>query len=539
MNKIISKISLAIIAFIFVISLVFVGFGSSPHNLSGFFNERRTARIVGIAIIVLIFWLPARSQAVSKWKFLFWVLAVLIAYPFAITKTIFGANELESILIFFRDNQAEDIAVIGGDSFARPILVSVFLLAFLILTSLYLVWRVNKFDTFLAWCAVVLLLVSPITLFLKNSFTDNQLQAEFQIEDEMGIEVIGRPDKKKNLIVVYLESVERTYADIDATKEAYQPILKMAEDSLEATNVNQTVGTTITIAGIIASQCGVPLLPQGLSNIFFKKETEGSLQEFLPSITCLGDILAEDGYDVSYINGASLNRFSKRGFFTTHGYNRVFGLDEAPAERVEGRTNAFGMNDALMFEFIYEEYDRLISKPDPFALNFLTVSTHGPDAFLDTDCPFDETAESQLPLAMECTFKLLEDFIDYTKTKGNGRETEVVIMSDHLAMSNTLKQYLRDGTRERRNLFIIENGGKEMIIERQSTAMDIYPTLLEQMGYQIADSKGNLGRSMFSKKENLIERYGPDDLRLLLKGNHELSNYIWRPLDADVQAQSN
>lgn len=533
MSKIVPKLSTSIVALIFVTTLIFVGFGSSPYIFPMYTNIKQIVLILGLIVAFIIVALPPRSNSVSKLKLLFWVIAVLIAFPFAVTKIIFGANELDAILIFFRDNQAQDITSIGGDSFLAPIITAFVMLLLLVLTSLFLVWRVKKFDSILVFFGILLLAVSPITLFVKNTLVTNQVQADFKFKEEMGIEILERPSEKKNLIILYLESVERTYKDIESTKSVYQPIQRFSESGLEATNMHQTIGTNITIAGIVASQCGVPLLSQGLRNIFFKMETEGSLDQVLPSITCLGDILSEDGYDMSYINGASLNRFSKRGFFTSHGYKQVFGLDEVPVEKTEGRTNVFGMNDALMFEYVYEEYDRLITKDDPFVLSILTVSTHGPDAYLDVNCPMKSPEPSRLPRAMECTFKLVEDFIKYTKSKGNGRDTEIVLMSDHLAMKNTLVDDLRENSALRRNLFAIENDGEQMVLDRNSTMMDIYPTLLEQLGYTIAEGKGNLGRSLFSEKRNLIERYGSVDLAKLLRGNHELSSYIWRPLDAD------
>jgi len=533
MSKLIDKISLGFIVVLFTILLVLLGFASEPYDLFGRPHLTLVTTVLGAILVMYVIASKARVTPVSKLKMLFWFLAISISSIFATVKVIFGDNELDAILVFFRDNQVEDIARIGSDSFSTPIMVMFALILLLSLLSLLLASRVQKFDTLLAVFALILFALSPVALFIKNIVITNSLQADFKIDEEMGINIMDRPQYKKNIIIVYLESLERTYQDIVATKEAYRPLQDFSQNGLEATNVFQTVGTNYTIAGIVASQCGVPLVSQGLLNIFFKKKTEVSLDEFMPSVTCLGDILADDGYTLSYINGASLDRFSKRGFLTTHGYDYQFGLDEAEPDAVDGRQNVFGMNDALMFEYVHKEYDRLIAQDDPFVLTVLTLSTHGPDAFLDVDCPVSPPMLSSLPRAMECTLKLLDQFVKYTKAHGNGRDTEIVIMSDHLAMKNTLSEELQVISERRRNLFTIENDGTPVVVDRASTMMDIYPTLLEQLGYTLSKGKGNLGRSLFSEEQNLAERFGKAGLEKLLNGNKPLSDYIWKDIDLD------
>ncbi len=530
MNRILPLISLSIVAVIFAWTLLNVGFTSSPYAIPKSLDSRYIAWAIIAALVLMIWFLPARTRPISKFLVVFWILSTLIAYPFAITNSIFGLNDMEAILIFFRDNQAEDIAKIGGISFLTPIIVSLVILGVLWLSSFYLISRKHRFDRIVFSFGLLFLAISPITQFVKNMLITNEIQVNFDFDTEIKLDITARPDVQKNLIVIYVESLERTYGDIDISSEAYRPIQKMADNAIEAVNIQQTVGTNFSIAGIVASQCGVPLVPQGLSYVIFQKRAEGSLQDFLPSMTCLGDVLNDDGYEVSYLNGASLDRFSKRSFLLGHGYDRVTGLDEIPEERKLGRTNAFGMNDALTFELAREEYDQLVTLDDPFALTILTVSTHGPLGFLDNNCPPVEGASSQIPTAISCTAELLADFIDYTKSKNNGRETEIIVLNDHLAMRNTMEQELKATADTRRNLFFVQNASAPSVIDRAATPFDIFPTILDSLGYELADDQANLGRSMFQSSKNLIERYGPDDLYQLLKGNYALSKFLWRPI---------
>jgi phosphoglycerol transferase len=528
MKFLISRIPLLIMVCLFSWGTFYFGILNTPHQLSGFFNEWQLALALVVILFLVVLILPRKNSPNSKLKVIFWLIVSLITFPLAVTKFIFGTNDLNGILIFFRDNQAQDIAVIGGDSFTLPIGISLFFFVLMILGVWYLLMRKRHFDTVLVIVAVLLFATSPVAVFVKDALFENELQANFDPEKEISINIIARPTEPRNLIVIYLESLERTFGELDATKAAYAPIQAVAHNSVEAVNVQQTFGTEYTIAGIVASQCGVPLLSPGLSNIFFKKGTEESLDRFLPSITCLGDVLAQDGYQMSYLNGASLNRFSKRGFFRTHGYTTLLGSDEVAPEIMTGRQNAFGMNDALLFGFVYDEYDRLSADGVPFAMNMLTLATHGPDAFLDNDCPVGENLDSQLPAAIACTARHIEKFMTYVRANPADRETDFVILSDHLALRNTLSKEMDAQGDGRRNLFIINTGQDVQVIDRASTPMDIFPTILDHLGYELENDQANLGQSMFGPAENLVERFGRDDLHRLLKGNQSLARYIWR-----------
>ncbi len=502
MRSIISHIAGVVVAFSFAVSILFFAWFNSPYQIPEAYNTKWSALFICAIIFFLVLFLPRKTCAGSKFKYLLWVVSALIAFPFAVTRLIFGTNDLSAILIFFRDNQIDDMVVIGGDSFSIPIGFSLVVFIIMMLCSLYLFARKRHFDIVALVIACLFVILSPITLYVKEALIENKLQTAFEPATEMSLKITARPSEQRNLIVIYLESLERTYGQLDETQKAYGAIKKIADDSIESVNMHQTFGTTYTIAGIVASQCGVPLLSPGLSNIFFRKGIKQSMDTFLPSLTCLGDVLSDDGYHMSYLNGASLNRFSKRGFFKTHGFTTLLGSDEVAPEIMSGRTNPFGMNDALLFEFIYDEFDRLNAQPDPFSINALTISTHGPDAFLDGDCPTDNNAKSQLPTAIACTAQHLEKLISYVRSKPSTRPTDFVILSDHLALPNTLSKKLRSKSDDRRNLFFIHTAQDTKTIQRASTPLDIYPTILEHLGYELVGGQANLGRSLFTEHEN-------------------------------------
>lgn len=330
------------------------------------------------------------------------------------------------------------------------------------------------------------------------------------------------------MVIVYLESVGRSYGQIAEFEPYYSPIQKLADKSVELTNLVQTTGTSYTIAGVVSSQCGIPLLPNGLETVFFRNGLEASMVGFLPSVHCLGDQLSQDGYTLSYMNGASLDKFSKRSFLREHGYSRLFDIASLTDAEKQGRTNVWGLNDALLFENATKEFDTLASTGTPFVQSILSISTHGPDAFLDNDCAPDLNNTSQIPRAIQCTGELVHKLINHIKESDVGDSTIVIILNDHLAFFNSVISQLNKVGENRRNLFMIYENGTPEKVNRRIAPFDIYPTILETLGYKIKDGRANMGISLYSKNKNLVEELGVDTVNKSFKGNQKLAAYLWR-----------
>ncbi|MFD2023318.1 hypothetical protein ACFSKS_23215 [Pseudocitrobacter faecalis] len=102
---------------------------------------------------------------------------------------------------------------------------------------------------------------------------------------------------KYNLVYIYGESLERTYFDESTFPNLMPALTSIKEMGLDFTNTEQFPATDFTIAGIIASQCGFPLLaPTDLSG---KTASNG----FFSNSICLGDILKNTGYETWFIQG--------------------------------------------------------------------------------------------------------------------------------------------------------------------------------------------------------------------------------------------
>lgn len=69
------------------------------------------------------------------------------------------------------------------------------------------------------------------------------------------------PDPKLNLVYIYGESLERTYFDNEAFPDLTPELGALKNEGLDFSHTQQLPGTDYTIAGMVASQCGIPLLP--------------------------------------------------------------------------------------------------------------------------------------------------------------------------------------------------------------------------------------------------------------------------------------
>ncbi len=164
----------------------------------------------------------------------------------------------------------------------------------------------------------------------------------------------------KNVVILYLESVEQMYTD-EALYPGLTPFLtSLADEALVFSNIVETQGTNFTVAGILSSQCGTPLLfsggPGGPGGNDILKN--GFMQEAF----CLGDILDAAGYHQVFMGGAS-TRFAGKGvFLSDHGYDEVYGLEELyPYVDDPSYTNNWGLFDDSLLEIAANKFDELVS----------------------------------------------------------------------------------------------------------------------------------------------------------------------------------
>jgi len=179
----------------------------------------------------------------------------------------------------------------------------------------------------------------------------------------------------KNLIIIYVESLEKSYQNADVFGRNLLAKLDTIDGfSFEA--FSQAPGTGWTIAGLTATQCGVPLKNVSL---YDGNDQGENIKSFLPSAVCLGDILNRAGYYNVYMGGASSNFSGKGKFFNDHHYDEVLGREELMTALNITDTNYWGLyDDDLLIavkdkiKHLYAQKNHLICLLSPLIRTVLT-----------------------------------------------------------------------------------------------------------------------------------------------------------------------
>ncbi|HKE93929.1 MAG TPA: sulfatase-like hydrolase/transferase, partial [Povalibacter sp.] len=293
----------------------------------------------------------------------------------------------------------------------------------------------------------------------------------------------------KNLILIYVESLEQTYSD----EAIFGADLLERLDALPGVSFESYVpapGTGWTIAAMVATQCGIPL--QFVTRLD-DTETGEHVRTFLPGAVCLPDVLHRFGYRNVFMGGASLAFAGKGKFLTTHHYDEVYGFkDWLKARSTLHEFNLWGIYDDDLFSRAKEKLVALHDTGAPFNLTLLTLDTHHPEGYYSTSCRTQGPRE--FATIVRCASGEVAEFVDFARSRGYLEDTNIVIVGDHLAMPNPVYSKLLSSPQRRIfNKFIsttaLEKSTDEII------PFDLFPTVLEYVGIGVDGQRLALGRS--------------------------------------------
>ena len=137
----------------------------------------------------------------------------------------------------------------------------------------------------------------------------------------------------------------------------------------------------------------------------------------------------------------------------------------------------------------------------------LTLDPHHIGGYVCPKCGNDY--KNQTANVISCADRLLEDFIAWCQQQPFYEDTVIVIIGDHPRMDNNLTAGLSYEQRPVYNCFmntdIVPQGA---VSNRTFTAMDIFPTVLAALNYQMEGNRIGLGTNMFSGAQTLAEELG-------------------------------
>lgn len=322
---------------------------------------------------------------------------------------------------------------------------------------------------------------------------------------------ITAPGKTKNLIFIYVESLETTYASVEDggfQGTNYMPNLTaLAAEGLNFADVDNMggfhtlIGTNWTMAALLASTAGVPYaLPS---------QDTGNWEAFMPGIVNLGDVLAEKGYIQEFLCGSDAGFAGRREYFQQHGDYRIFDLYSArEAGYIPGDySHGWGVEDKVLFDIARDELTAMAAEGKPFNFTLLTVDLHAPGGYI---CEWCEGAyENVTANVVDCNDHFVPEFVRWCQKQDFYKDSVIVIMGDHPRMDSNLVEGIPYYDRTVYNCFLNSAAASQQDIKsRTFTTLDIFPTVLAAMGYEIEGDRLGLGVNLFSGEKTLAEEKG-------------------------------
>lgn len=332
------------------------------------------------------------------------------------------------------------------------------------------------------------------------------------------------PAKKRNLVYIYMESMENTLASIEHGGQLDPSRIPELESlALDPANVSfsnhktglggalPVTGTTWTVAGMTAQSSGVPLRDTLLG---LGQNGQGALRRFLPGSYGIGDVLAKEGYSQTFIMGSDAEFGGRDKLLGQHGGYTI--LDHKKMQ--ENGTLAadynvwWGYEDRKLFDFAREEATRLAGQGKPFNLQLLTADTHFTDGYLDSTCSTKYTR--QYDNVHACSSAKVAEFVRWIQEQPFADNTTIVMSGDHLGMQTAYYDEIAHTPAYQRtiyNAFINSAASTSHTHSRLFSTFDMYPTTLAALGVKIPGDALGLGVNLFSGKQTLIESYGSLD----------------------------
>ena len=321
------------------------------------------------------------------------------------------------------------------------------------------------------------------------------------------------PEQKRNLVYIFLESMEATFSDPQAgppIQTDYIPNLsRLARDHVSFSHdlgpggALSFAGTTWTASAMVAQTAGVPVkVPLGA-------DTYGDDAPYMPGLVSLGEILDQAGYNQTVLMGSDGDFHGRKPYFELHGGYNVLDIN---ALKEQGRLDEdyriwWGFEDAKLYEYARQEATRLSQEQAPFNLTLLTADTHFPDGLPCHLCP--DTHDNQYADVLSCADRQVYDFVCWLQEQPFWPNTTVVISGDHLTMdADFLAGMNEDYTRTVYNCFLNAPVAPIRTVKRQFGTFDLFPTTLAALGARIEGNRLALGTDLFSPTPTLTERFG-------------------------------
>lgn len=476
------------------------------------------------------------NKANVPWYILLYIASLVIA-GITYVKKYFPLVNFEQILYGLTNMKGSSASgIVDGTIFTFSVGTLIFLILLVIYILLHnskkvILIRIKYYSGLILLGSIIFTLYAiGVFEYEINLFKQTKIYDKYYV-DGNGVDITF-PDKKQNLIFIYMESMETTNASINnggAQKVSYIPNLENYALKYDNFSSGEKLGgfvpvsgTTYTLAGMISQNSGVNFkLP---INIMDKNMVK------MNGVYALGDVLVDNGYKNYLMMGSQAIFASRDKYFKNHGNYEIFDYTYAINNELIPKDYLvwWGYEDNKLFEFAKNKLKDISKEEQPFNLTLLTADTHFTDGYLDSECdtPFDKKYAN----VMHCSDKMINNFITWVMDQDFYKNTTIVLVGDHLTMQSSFYDDIdKNYTRSVYNVFINSRVKSDTTKNRMFSSMDIYPTTLASLGVKIDGDRLGLGTNMYSNKKTLMEELGYKYVsNELKKRSYFYDNYIYK-----------
>lgn len=343
------------------------------------------------------------------------------------------------------------------------------------------------------------------------------------------------PEQKRNIIHIYLESMENSYLSKDLGGYMEMNLMpELTELSYEGVTFSDTsnrfggpltaTGTQWSVASMVNMTTGLPMKVPAEPNAY------GTADSFLPGAYTFGEILRDAGYEQTVMIGSDANFGGLTYFFTNHGEYKIMDYRYAIKNCLipEDYKVWWGFEDDKLYEFAKDEITRLYETGKPFNFTMETADTHRPGGYLSENAPtpYDDHYANAIAYSSEQTV----EFVKWIQQQPFYENTTVVLIGDHLSMDTDFFEDF-DSNYKRTQFNLILNAAPEVadtksdrFVNRQYANFDMFPTILASMGVEIKGDRLGIGTNLFSDKDTIFEEYGTDKVNMELEKKSDFYN---------------
>lgn len=379
----------------------------------------------------------------------------------------------------------------------------------------YVICIILQVSFLILWFCLLLLLLAAIRVglfsYILNLFRSSTFIEEHYVDGKT-IEITF-PEVKRNLIYIYVESLETTYTSKELGgnyhSDLLAPLTSLSNEGIHFSHNEQLggakvlTGTGWTTGGIVAQSGGLPLLVP-LTQKAFTNDVD-----FFPGLYSLGDILKKEGYNQEYLIGSDALFGGREFYYKKHGDFKIFDFKYAHTHHTLPKDYRvfWGFEDSKLLAFAKQEVLELAAQDKPFHFTMLTVDAHHPYGYVCDKC--NSTYPEQLSNVIHCNAKQIQAFVEWLKQQTFYDNTTVILSGDHLSMAAEYINKTYDKKYERTVFNTILNAplSTTRTKNRKFSTLDMFPTTLAAMNVKVQGDKLGLGVNLFSDTPTLLEQY--------------------------------